>query len=100
MVDLKHIHGIKAGVKSLVAFVIGGGMQHSVVDKLVIISVKHFSHQEEIFLQAVAVAAQSPNKVMIQAICNIQTKPVNVPFFDPEINAFQKILDDFFVSEV
>ena len=75
-------------------------MQHGVIDKLVVISVKHFSHQEKIFFQAVAVAAQSPDKIMIQAIGNIQAKSVNVPFFYPQINAFQKVLNDFFISEV
>ena len=75
-------------------------MQHSVIHQLIVITVKHFSYQEEIIFEAVAVVAQSAHKIMIQAVGNIQTKTVDIPVIYPEGNAVQKILNYFFIAQI
>lgn len=50
MDDFKQVHAVEAGVQTLVAFVIGNGMQHGIVHHAVVIAVQHFAEQEEILL--------------------------------------------------
>ncbi len=57
MIYLEHIHGVEAGVKALVALIVGDRVEHGVIHPLVIISVESFPYQKEVLLQAVAKAS-------------------------------------------
>ena len=50
---LEEVHTVKCGIYSLVTLIIGCGMQHSVIDEAVVISVDSLSQEEEIRLHAV-----------------------------------------------
>ena len=50
---LEEVHAVKCGIYSLVTLIIGCGMQHSVIDEAVVISVDSLSQEEEIRLHAV-----------------------------------------------
>ncbi len=52
-------------MQALVAFVVGCRVQHTVVHQLLVVAVQHFPDQEEVFLKAVAMAAQPPHEVMV-----------------------------------
>ena len=53
MIDLKHIHAVKAGMKSLITFIVCSGMQHPVVHHLVIIPMEHLAHEEKLILLSI-----------------------------------------------
>ena len=42
MNDLKHIHAVKAGIQTLIAFVVGSTMAHLIIYELVVVAVKQF----------------------------------------------------------
>ena len=60
MHDFKQVHGIKAAVQALIAFIIGSRMQHIIAHKSLIITMQHLAYQEEILFPAVTEAAQPP----------------------------------------
>ena len=100
MNDLKHIHAVKAGVQSLITFIIGSRMQHGIIHQSVIISMQHLPKQEEILFLAVGKAAQPSDKVLIQAICHIQPKSVNIKGIDPVLHCVQDMLHYFIILQV
>ena len=85
MDDFKQIHAVEAGMQTLVAFVIGNGMQHGIVHHAVVIAVQHFAEQEEILLFAVGEAAQASDKIFIQTVSHIQTQTVDVKIINPVV---------------
>ena len=60
VVDLEHVHAVKAGIKPLVALVVCHGVQHCVVHDLVVIAVQSFSDQEKILLLGITEGTQPP----------------------------------------
>src|SRR5699024_9466869 len=49
--DFKQVVAVAGGVKTFVALVVGAGVQHLVVDDLVVIAVQHFADQHKVRLQ-------------------------------------------------
>ena len=49
--DLEHIDRVKAGVQALVALVVGAGVEHLVVDDLVVVAVERLADQHEVGLE-------------------------------------------------
>ena len=50
MDNFKHIHTVEAGIQSLIAFIVGGRMQHGIIHQPVVIPMQHFSDEKEIRL--------------------------------------------------
>ena len=48
--NFKHIHTVEAGIQSLIAFIVGGRMQHGIIHQPVVIPMQHFSDEKEIRL--------------------------------------------------
>ena len=52
--DLKEVEAVHRGVQTLVALIVGAGVQHLVADKLVIIAVQQLADEEEVAAKTVA----------------------------------------------
>ena len=100
MVDLKHIHTVKAGEQPLVALIVCGGVQHLIVHHLVVIAVKHLSQQIELRFQTVRKRPEPSHKIVIQTVRHIQTKTVDVKFLHPAFHAVQNVVDHIPVAQV
>ena len=50
MIYLKHIHGIKARVQTLIALIVRYRVKHRIIHNLVVVTMQCLSHQEEIRL--------------------------------------------------
>ncbi len=100
MIDLEHVHAVKAGEQTFIALIIGGGVQHLFIDHLVVIPVQHLAQQIEVRLKPVCETAQSPDKIMIQAVCYVQSESVNVKFFHPASDTVQYMIDHILMPQV
>ena len=100
MIDLEQIHAVEAGIQSLIAFIVGAGMQHLIVHQRLIVAMQDLSHQEKVLLQPVAEAAEPAHKVMIQQIGNIQTQTVDIEVLHPETDAFQNVIHNLFIFQI
>ena len=100
MHDLEEIVTVHGREKAFVALIICHGMEHAVIDILIIIAMYHFSHQEEILRDPVAVLSQPVQKTPIQTISHIETEAVNVKLTLPKIHCFKDMLHHSFVLKV
>ena len=49
--NLEHVDRVKAGVQALVALVVGAGVEHLVVDDLVVVAVERLTNQHKVGLE-------------------------------------------------
>ena len=80
VINLKHIHAVKARIKSLVTFIVGNRMQHGIIHPLVIIAVQGLTNQEEIRFQSITQGAQTAQEIMIQTVSNVEPQSVDIKF--------------------
>ncbi len=100
MIDLEHIHAVKAGEQPFITFIVGRRMQHLVVDHLVIIPVQHLAQQIELRFQPFRKCPQPPYKIMIQTISHIQTQAVDIELLYPAFYTVQNMINHIFMAQV
>ena len=100
VVDLEEVGVVEAGPHALIGLIVGDAVRHFRIHDPSVISVDHFSYQEEFLFFAVDKAPELPEEEIRQAVGHIQTDPVYVKFPDPELHAFKNMLPDLRFAEV
>ena len=100
MVDLKHIHAVKAGEQPLIALIVRGGVQHLVVHHLVVIAVKHLTQQIELRFQTVRERPEPSHEIVVQTVRHVQTETVDVKLFHPAFHTVQNVADHIPMAQI
>ena len=90
--DLEHIHIVEAGEQTLVALVVGNGIQHLGVHPVVVVAVKRLAEQEEVIGEPLAVAVQLLEEVLIETVRNVKTQTVNAELLFPACDNVLEVL--------
>ena len=88
------------GIQSLIAFVIGNGIQHFGIRPTVVITVYDFPHQPEVRIFLFAERLQPAEKFRADTVGGIQTQSVNMKFIHPHGNTVQQIANDLFILQI
>ena len=83
MGDLEHVDRVKAGVQALVALVVGAGVEHLVVDDLVVVAVERLADQHKVGLELTGKDVQAAHKVAVEHIGNVQAQAVDAKDVGP-----------------
>ena len=98
--NFEEIHGVQAGIKPLVALIVGAGVEHRIVYPLVVVSVEGLPHQEELRFQPVAELPQAVQKLPVQTIGHVQPQSVDVEPLHPKPDGLQQMICDGAVAQV
>ena len=98
--DLEHIDRVKAGVQALVALVVGTGVEHLVVDDLVVVAVERLADQHKVGLELAGKSVQAAHKVAVEHVGNVQTQAVDTKGLGPTAHGFEQVIDHGGVLQV
>ena len=90
--NLMHIPCIKAGIQTLVAFVIGDTVAGPLMHPTVIVSVQRLSHQNKFRFDGIGKPPQRLQKSQVQAIGNIQAQAVYIVIPYPAPDRLKQIV--------
>ena len=100
MGDLEHVDRVKAGVQALVALVVGAGVEHLVVDDLVVVAVERLADQHKVGLELAGKAVQAAHKVAIEHIGDIQAQAVDTKVIGPTAHGLEQVIDHSGILQV
>ena len=98
--DLEHIDRVKAGVQALVALVVGAGVEHLVVDDLVVVAVERLADQHKVGLELTGKGVQAAHKVAVEHIGNVQAQAVDAKDVGPTAHGLEQVIDHGGVLQV
>ena len=84
--NLEHVDRVKAGVQALVTLVVGAGVEHLVVDDLVVVAVERLADQHEVGLELTGEAMQTTHEVAVEHIGNVQAQAVDAKDLGPAVH--------------
>ena len=84
--NLEHVDRVKAGVQALVTLVVGAGVEHLVVDDLVVVAVERLADQHEVGLELTGEAMQATHEVAVEHIGNVQAQAVDAKDLGPAVH--------------
>ena len=93
MGDLEHVDRVKAGVQALVALVVGAGVEHLVVDDLVVVAVERLTNQHKVGLEFAGKAMQAAHKIAIEHIGDVQAQTVDTKDLGPATHGLEQVID-------
>ena len=93
MGDLEHVDRVKAGVQALVALVVGAGVEHLVVDDLVVVAVERLADQHKVGLELTGKGVQAAHKVAVEHIGNVQAQAVDAKDLGPAAHGLEQVID-------
>ena len=93
MGDLEHVDRVKAGVQTLVALVVGAGVEHLVVDDLVVVAVERLANQHKVGLELTGKGAQAAHEVAVEHIGDVQAQAVNAKDLGPATHGLEQVID-------
>ena len=100
MGDFKEIHRVERGIQTLVALVVGAGMEQTVAHALVVVAVQQLADEEEIGLERIAEGAQTAQEIGGEAVGNVQPQAVDVEVAHPAADAVEDVVDDRRVVQI
>ena len=93
MGDLEHVDRIKAGVQTLVALVVGAGVEHLVVDDLVVVAVKCLANQHKVGLELAGKGVQTTHEVAVEHIGDVQPQAVDAEDIGPTAHGLEQVIN-------
>ena len=93
MGDLEHVDRVKAGVQTLVALVVGAGVEHLVVDDLVVVAVERLANQHKVGLELAGKGVQTTHKVAVEHIGDVQAQAVDAKDLGPTAHRLEQVID-------
>ena len=100
MGDLEHVDRVKAGVQALVALVVGAGVEHLVVDDLVVVAVERLTNQHKVGLELTGKSMQAAHKVAVEHIGDVQAQTVDAKDLGPVTHRLKQVIDHGGVLQV
>ena len=100
MGDLKHVDRVKAGVQALVALVVGAGVEHLVVDDLIVVAVERLANQHKVGLEPTGKSMQAAHKIAIEHIGDVQAQAVDAKDLGPATHGLKQVIDHGGVLQV
>ena len=100
MGDLEHVDRVKAGVQALVALVVGAGVEHLVVDDLVVVAVERLADQHKVGLELTGKDVQAAHKVAVEHIGNVQAQAVDAKDLGPAAHGLEQVIDHSGILQV
>ena len=100
MGNLEHVDRIKAGVKALVTLVVGAGVEHLVVDDLVVVAVERLTNQHKVGLELTGKRMQAAHKIAIEHIGDVQAQTVDAKDFGPAAHGLKQVIDHSGILQV
>ena len=98
--NLEHVDRVKAGVQALVTLVVGAGVEHLVVDDLVVVAVERLADQHEVGLELTGEAMQTTHEVAVEHIGNVQAQAVDAKDLGPAVHGLKQVIDHGRVLQV
>ena len=100
MGDFEHVDRVKAGVQALVALVVGAGVEHLVVDDLVVVAVERLTNQHKVGLELTGKRMQAAHEVAIEHIGDVQAQAVDAKNLGPATHGLKQVIDHGGVLQV
>ena len=100
MGDFEHVDRVKAGVQALVALVVGAGVEHLVVDDLVVVAVERLTNQHKVGLELTGKSMQAAHEVAIEHIGDVQAQAVDAKNLGPATHGLKQVIDHGGVLQV
>ena len=82
MVDLKHVHAVKAGEQAFIALIVGRAVELSLSHDGLVVAAKDLADQVEILLERIRKSAQPSDEISVQAVRDVASKicPITASF--------------------
>ena len=93
MGDLEHVDRVKAGVQALVALVVGAGVEHLVVDDLVVVAVERLADEHKAGLELTGKAMQTTHEIAVEHIGDVQAQAVDAKDLGPTVHRLEQVID-------
>ena len=98
--DLEQIVAVHRGIQTLVALVIRAGVQQTVPDELIVVAMQQFADEEEIRAERVAERAELTEKILIEAVGDVQPQTIDAEFLLPQADAVEQMMHDVGIAQV
>ena len=98
--NLEHVDRVKAGVQALVALVVGAGVEHLVVDDLVVVAVERLADQHKVGLEFAGKAMQAAHKIAIEHVGDVQAQTVDTKNLGPATHGLEQVIDHSGILQV
>ena len=98
--DLEQIVAVHRGIQTLVALVIRAGVQQTVPDELIVVAVQQFADEEEIRAERVAERAELTEKILVEAVGDVQPQTVDAEFLLPQADAVEQMMHDVGIAQI
>ena len=98
--NLEHVDRVKAGVQALVALVVGAGVEHLVVDDLVVVAVECLADQHKVRLELTGKGVQAAHKIATEHIGNVQAQAVDAKDVGPTAHRLEQVIDHSGILQV
>jgi hypothetical protein len=98
--DLEVVAVVVARVETLVALVVGGGVERLGVRPVPIVAVDDLPHQPEVGAPGTEVAGEVALEAEVQAVGGVEPEPVDPEAVDPVVDGGEEVVPDLGIVEV
>ena len=97
---LEEVHAVEARVQALVALIVGAGIEHLVVDDLIVVAVERLADQHKVGLELTGKGVQPAHKVAVEHIGNVQAQAVDAKDVGPTAHGLEQVIDHSGILQV